>query len=414
MKKFFNYALLFAVAFTISATLVSCGDDDDDNGQNTTEKELAMKEITTQYVENVIYPIYSSLASQTDDLFNKLVNAKAKYRAGTITQSDIDQICSTFLNARSAWERSEAFLYGAANDFGIDPHIDTWPLDRVALAKALSNKEVIEDLDDLDDGGIDNARINVGEQQLGFHGIEFIIFRNGQNRTVSALKGIEDDEAFAGRNISGEEELVFATAVAGDLRDNCFQLEVSWLGDAAPKAHRDRVEECEFNSTIVGSDFSYGENMLKATQLGSTMTTWRGVMSTILVAGCSNICAEVAGQKIGQAYLGTDLDYIESPYSQKSYFDFFDNITSIQYSLNGQQNTQAHTNSIMAYLQKYNSTMAQELKSKLDTALSALEKAKAGTPFVIEPHSAKAKAAMDAINELDDVLNKAASWIAEN
>ena len=414
MKKFFNYALLFAVAFTISATLVSCGDDDDDNGQNTTEKELAMKEITTQYVENVIYPIYSSLASQTDDLFNKLVNAKAKYRAGTITQSDIDQICSTFLNARSAWERSEAFLYGAANDFGIDPHIDTWPLDRVALAKALSNKEVIDDLDDLDDGGIDNARINVGEQQLGFHGIEFIIFRNGQNRTVSALKGIEDDEAFAGRNISGEEELVFATAVAGDLRDNCFQLEVSWLGDAAPKAHRDRVEECEFNSTIVGSDFSYGENMLKATQLGSTMTTWRGVMSTILVAGCSNICTEVAGQKIGQAYLGTDLDYIESPYSQKSYFDFFDNITSIQYSLNGQQNTQAHTNSIMAYLQKYNSTMAQELKSKLDTALSALEKAKAGTPFVIEPHSAKAKAAMDAINELDDVLNKAASWIAEN
>lgn len=414
MKKFFNYALLFAVAFTISATLVSCGDDDDDNGQNTTEKELAMKDITTQYVENVIYPIYSSLASQTDDLFNKLVNAKAKYRAGTISQSDIDQICSTFLNARSAWERSEAFLYGAANDFGIDPHIDTWPLDRVALAKALSNKEVIEDLDDLDDGGIDNARINVGEQQLGFHGIEFIIFRNGQNRTVSALKGIEDDEAFAGRNISGEEELVFAAAVAGDLRDNCFQLEVSWLGDAAPKAHRDRVEECEFNSTIVGSDFSYGENMLKATQLGSTMTTWRGVMSTILVAGCSNICAEVAGQKIGQAYLGTDLDYIESPYSQKSYFDFFDNITSIQYSLNGQQNTQAHTNSIMAYLQKYNSTMAQELKSKLDTALSALEKAKAGTPFVIEPHSANAKAAMDAINELDYVLNKAASWIAEN
>lgn len=414
MKKFFNYALLFAVAFTISATLVSCGDDDDDNGQNTTEKELAMKEITTQYVENVIYPIYSSLASQTDDLFNKLVNAKAKYRAGTISQSDIDQICSTFLNARSAWERSEAFLYGAANDFGIDPHIDTWPLDRVALAKALSNKEVIDDLDDLDDGGIDNARINVGEQQLGFHGIEFIIFRNGQNRTVSALKGIEDDEAFAGRNISGEEELVFAAAVAGDLRDKCFQLEVSWLGDAAPKAHRDRVEECEFNSTIVGSDFSYGENMLKATQLGSTMTTWRGVMSTILVAGCSNICTEVAGQKIGQAYLGTDLDYIESPYSQKSYFDFFDNITSIQYSLNGQQNTQAHTNSIMAYLQKYNSTMAQELKSKLDTALSALEKAKAGTPFVIEPHSANAKAAMDAINELDDVLNKAASWIAEN
>ena len=414
MKKIFKYALLFAAAFTMSASFCSCGDDDDDEGQELTERELAMKDITAQYVENVIYPIYSSLASQTDDLYNKLVSAKAKYRAGSITQSDIDQICTTFLNARSAWESSEAFLYGAATDFGIDPHIDTWPLDRVALAKALSNKEVIEDLDDLVGDGIDNARLNVGEQQLGFHGIEFIIFRDGKNRTVSALKGVETDEAFAGRNITGEEELVFAAAVAGDLRDKCFQLEVSWLGDNAPKAHRDRVEECEFNTTVVGSDFSYGENMLNATQLGSTMTTWRRVMSTILVAGCSNICAEVAGQKIGQAYLGTDLDYIESPYSQKSYFDFFDNISSIQYSLNGQQSSQPHANSIMAYLQKYNSSMASELKAKLDAALNALTKAKAGTPFVLEPHSANAKAAMDAINELDDALNEASSWIAAN
>lgn len=411
MKKiFYSMAvLMMGLAFT------ACSSDDDNNSDNNlAEKDQAMQAITSQYVNNVVFPIYKSLASQTSDLFDQLVEAKDKFRAGTLNQGDIDRICSTFIAARSAWESSESFLYGAATDFGIDPHIDTWPLDRTALAKALSSAEIIDDLDDLEDGGIDNARALVGEQQLGFHGIEFIIFRNGQNRTVAALQGVEDDEAFNGRNITGEQELIFAAAVAGDLRDKCFQLEVSWLGNDAPVAHQERVEECEFPSTVAGGDSSYGENMLNATKAGSTLSTWRSVMSTILVAGCSGICAEVAGQKIGQAYLGTDPDYIESPYSQRSYFDFFDNISSIQYSLYGQQTTTAHANSIMAYLQKYNATMAADLKAKLDAALSALATAKTGTPFVVDSHSASAKAAMDAINDLDKALNTAASWIAAN
>ena len=411
MKKiiFSMAVLMMGLAFT------ACSSDDDNKDDNKlSEKEQAMQAITDQYVNNVIFPIYKSLASQTSTLFDQLVDAKSKFRAGTLTQGDIDKLCTTFIAARSAWEQSESFLYGAATDFGIDPHIDTWPLDRTALAKALSSAEIIEDLDDLDEGGIDNARALVGEQQLGFHGIEFIIFRNGKNRSLAALKGIEDDEAFEGRNITGEQELIFAAAVAGDLRDKCFQLEVSWLGDQAPESHQERVEECEFPTTVAGGEASYGENLLNATKAGSTMLTWRGVMSTILVAGCSNICAEVAGQKIGQAYLGTDPDYIESPYSQRSYYDFFDNISSIQYSLYGNQGTAANANSIMAYLQKYNATMAADLKAKLDAALSALATAKAGTPFVVESHSANAKAAMDAINALDDKLNEAASWIAAN
>ena len=414
MKKILKYAMLFVSVIALGTSFSACSDDDDKNESKLSEKQTAMKEITEQYVNNVIYPIYSSLADQTSVLFEQLVDAKKKYRAGSLNQSDIDKICATFINARSAWEQSESFLYGAATDWGIDPHIDTWPLDRVALAKQLSSSEIVEELDDLEEGGIDNARALVGEQQLGFHGIEFIIFRNGKNRTLAALKGIEDDEAFAGRNISGEQELIFACAVAGDLRDKCYQLEVSWMGSKAPQEHQDRVEECEFNTTVAGGDLYYGENMINATQAGSTMKSWRGVMGTILVSGCSNICAEVAGQKIGQAYLGQDEDYIESPYSQRSYYDFYDNISSIKYSLYGQKSDEVHAKSIMAYLQKYNSAMANELSAKLNAALNALDTAKKGTPFVVEPHSTNAKTAMDAINALDETLNSAASWIAAN
>ena len=144
--------LMMGLAFT------ACSSDDDNNSDNNvSEKEQAMQAITSQYVNNVIFPIYQSLASQTSTLFDQLVEAKSKFRTGTLTQGDIDKLCNTFIAARSAWEQSESFLYGAATDFGIDPHIDTWPLDRTALAKALSSAEIIEDLDDLDDGGIDNA-----------------------------------------------------------------------------------------------------------------------------------------------------------------------------------------------------------------------------------------------------------------
>jgi hypothetical protein len=68
----------------------------------------------------------------------------------------------------------------------------------------------------------------------------------------------------------------------------------------------------------------------------------------------------------------------------------------------------------MAYLEKYNPTMAADLKAKLDAALSALNTAKSGAPFVTDTHSANAKAAMDAINTLDEAINEAASWIAAN
>jgi UDP-N-acetylmuramoylalanine-D-glutamate ligase len=58
--------------------------------------------------------------------------------------------------------------------------------------------------------------------------------------------------------------------------------------------------------------------------------------------------------------------------------------------------------------------MAAALQSRLNTALQALTTAKAGVSFVKDTHSPNAKAAMDAINALDDAVNEAATWIAEN
>lgn len=194
-----------------------------------TANEQEMKKIAEQYVPNVIYTTYGDLARETGELYD-LLAAAARDGVDKLTQSRIDAICAKFLQARQSWEESEAFLFGAASDFGIDPHIDTWPLDADGLATELANAEKVASLAGED--GIAYAAAKLGQELLGFHGIGFVLFRDGKNRSVAALQALEDHEAFAGKTVTGAQELVYAAAVAGDLRDNCYRLCVAWNPDA--------------------------------------------------------------------------------------------------------------------------------------------------------------------------------------
>ena len=376
--------------------------------ENEQDKEL--KAAVEQYVPGVIYSIYGNLADATEQLYNQLASLKTR---ATYTQAQIDQVCATFLAARKWWEQSEAFLYGAATAYGIDPHIDSWPLDKDKLAKSLSNSETIADLDAQGSGAVDE----VGAASLGFHGIEFIIFRDGGNRTAAALNGIEDDEAFAGRSVTGKSEIIFATAVAEDLRNYCFELQAAWDPNC-PAGRRTLVEdELELNTTM-DSGLTYGENLLQTGNAGSTYRNWPEAVSGILVAGCSNICNEVANTKIGTAHYVSssdyDPDYIESPYSKKSYQDFKDNILSIQYSLYGAQGaTSANKASIASFLSNNKWSKSNELVSALEAAIKSLDEAMAKGAFVDNPTSPEAENCINKINALDALLNEAADWISK-
>jgi hypothetical protein len=323
----------------------------------------------------------------------------------------VDAICAKFLQARQSWEESEAFLFGAATDFGIDPHIDTWPLDADGLATELANAEKVASLAGED--GIGYAAAKLGQELLGFHGIEFVLFRDGKNRSVSALRANEDHPAFAGKTVTGAQELVYAAAVAGDLRDNCYRLLVSW-NPKAPEALAARCEELEVATTVTGSDLTYGENLLGAAAAGSSYRTWQSAMSSILIAGCSNICAEVADVKMGNAHSGEDVNYIESPYSKKSFQDFIDNILSIQYTLYGAAGaTSPQAHSLMSFFKSENYGGASALQSALEASVAALKACQQKGAFVDIYTDASVQTAMDAISGLDDELNKAADWIVK-
>ncbi len=400
-----NKKLVFGMAVAAIA-LTAC--DDEKKGENSVTLDNDIKAAVEQYVPGVVYSTYNDLAKESGELYDLLADAADK-GVDAISQAEIDAICAKFLQARQSWEESEAFLYGAATDFGIDPHIDTWPLDVEALATALSNSEQVAALEGED--GIAYASAKLGAELLGFHGIEFILFREGENRTVEALRGNEDDEAFSGKTVTGAQELIYATAVAGDLRDNCYRLIVSWNPDA-PQAYKERCEELEVPVSMTGSDKTYGENMLGAAKAGSTYATWQETMASILVAGCSNICNEVANVKMGNAHSGEDVNYIESPYSKKSFQDFIDNILSIQYTLYGKAGaTEPVKNSLINILKDNNYEGINNLTSKLSESIASLKVCQGKGAFVDIYQDASVQAAIDVISELDDELNNAAKWI---
>lgn len=407
MKKATKVLSIVVIA---ALSLVSCGKDNGGDDE-LSAAELSLKAAVEEYVPGVIYSIYGNLADASSNLYDQLLTLK---KAGTasLTDAQIENVCKTFLDARAYWEKSEAFLFGAATVYGIDPHIDSWPLDKDKLAKELSNSVVIADLDEEGAAACDE----VGKANLGFHGIEFILFRNGAPRKAADFLANETDEAFASYTVSGETELIFATAVAEDLRNYCWELQAAW-DPSCPASRREYVEdELELN-TVMSSGLTFGENLLAAGDAGSTYSTWQRAVSDILTAGCSDICAEVANSKIASAFYHKteeDADYIESPYSKKSYQDFYDNIQSIVYSLYGKAGaTSPSSRSIYNVLQKHGYNGLSNLKTALDAAVASLQACLySGKAFVDDPSAECAGNAIEAINDLDDEINKAANWVS--
>ena len=405
MKNTFRILAGLAIA---ALALSACKKDNGDGSLSA--EESALKAAVEEYVPAVIYEIYGNLADKTTELCDLLANYK-KDGVAALTDAKVEEVCKTFLAAREWWEKSEAFLFGAASAYGIDPHIDSWPLDKDKLAKELSNSTVIKDLDDEGAGAVDE----VGTANLGFHGIEFILFRGGAPRKAAAFAAYDTDAAMVPYGISGAVELIYAAAVAEDLRNYCWELQAAW----DPKAPSDRVEyvedELELNTTL-DSGLTYGEDLLSSASPGSTNSTWQRAVSRILVAGCSNIASEVANSKIASAYnheTEEDADYIESPYSKKSYLDFYNNIQSIVYTLYGKEGASAPSKKcIYSVLVNNGYKGASDLKAALEGAVASLQAClDYGKAFVDEPTAKCAGEAIEAINELDDELNKAAGWV---
>lgn len=383
MKSNLFKCCLMAVSFITAFALVGCNK----NENQSTNDDTQIANISAQFVDHTVAPTYSALASLTEQLTNQLTALKANP-----TNNGIQDACITFLAARQEWERSEAFLFGAAGDFGIDPHIDSWPLDEDAFNTLMGSPAMIAALDNEDGDVVAGERL--GNALLGFHGIEYILFEDGHAKDVSKIT---------------PNEWIYITAVAGDLRNRCYQLEVGWLGDKAPKSHIDKLDDLEMPYTVAGGNLSYGENLRNAGRAGSTYSSPKAAIMAIL-QGCSDIADEVGSSKIYAAWHGEDITYIESPYSHMSITDFHNNIISIRNAyMGGVEGQRDESLSVHNYVNKGNPMIDAKIIQAIDETLSKIDAMPA--PFVEHYSDAANGAAVKACAELSDAIGEAIDMI---
>jgi len=367
---------LLVIAAMMAATLsfTACSDDDDDNNNENEQqaKETFLAVTNQEMVNKTILPIYTNLMNANEQLVDAIGEME--------TQADVDNACALWKKARQSWEQSESFLYGPATDFGIDPHTDTWPFDRAAFDNYI--KRYPDLAEDEDAQAIVAEAIATGQSLTGFHAVEYLLFREGQPRNIG---DITDNEAW------------FCLAAAEDLYLASVKLVSAWGGELNEE-QEEMLEEAEFESR------NYGENLMNAGKAGSTYSTIT-LASVQILEGCQDIIDEVAHSKIGHPYTGEDKNYIESPHAYNSIQDFYDNVLSCAFSINGGADKKdAYTaTSLMAYAMAHYPTEAAAVKGAFEEALKKVDGMK--RPFVLNYQDTSAGAAIDALEALDDAID---------
>lgn len=307
------------------------------------------------------------------------------------SQEALDRACADWKVARANWENTEAFLFGAADVYSIDPHTDTWPVAANDLADVLRDEKAMADLDNF----IKTANSGI----LGYHGLEYVLFRQGQPRKIDQITNLEYN---------------YICAVAKDLYHATATLEAAWDSKES-NAERHQIALNYVATHLAIDDDGNQEGVLAGFQnFGKAFKNpgtgdWETSLDATreIISGCQDIIGEVGDSKIGLPYTGEDNTYIESPYAYNSIIDFYDNIISCKNALYGQMGATTPNEKSLIYFCKNagNATLAAQannVESKLNTALAQIKAMKA--PFALYYADASCQVAIDALGDLDEAL----------
>jgi uncharacterized iron-regulated protein len=139
--------------------------------------DAVLQPVLETYVNDVVLPTYKDLKEKNAALY-----AAARAFADAPSDRMFENVCEAWLEAREPWETSEAFLFGPVDALGLDPNMDSWPLDQEAIVNILNSGE----FDNLTWGdGDDDDAIEAVQSVRGFHTMEFLAFKNGEARTIN-------------------------------------------------------------------------------------------------------------------------------------------------------------------------------------------------------------------------------------
>ena len=258
-------------SFFSSCAFVGCRKKDD------THAHFDATATLNDFANKVVLATYTDLADRAGDLLNAV-----KVLEADTNQAHLEQAQAAWKAARRPWEQSEAFLFGPVDTQGLDPALDSWPVNKVDLDGVLgSDQELTE------------ASIDTLEDTLkGFHTIEYLLFRDGDQRKAEDIT---------------PRELEYLVATTENLKAKTAQLRNAW--EASGENYAGEVANAGTSSTIYKSQKDAMQEMIN---------------------GMIVIADEVANGKISDPFNEKDTTLVESQFSFNSISDFQDNIRGIQ------------------------------------------------------------------------------------
>lgn len=226
---------------------------------------------------NVILATYEELASRAAIL--EEATAALQFNS---TDANLLAAQNAWRDARNPWEQSEGFLFGPVDTQGLDPALDSWPVNRTDLDAVLSsgNTLTVDFVGALDD------------TLHGFHTIEYLLFGAANDKQASELTARE------------KEYLASSTTL---FKNHAEALASAWRA----------------------SGDNYVNNFATAGQTGSSFVSEEAALQE-LVNGMIGIVDEVGNGKIADPFSQTNTELVESQFSYNSLLDFENNIRSVE------------------------------------------------------------------------------------
>jgi putative iron-regulated protein len=292
------------------------------------------KEIIQNIATNVILKTYQDMAKETATL-KVNVNTFAK----NPTQENLDKAKTAWRAARVPWESSESFLFGPVDSLGIDPQVDTWPLNRLDLEGVMSSGRLIN---------LDLVR-NLGTNMQGYHTVEYLLFGSGissNNKAISEFSQVQLD---------------YLVATSTLLAEYSGQLAHAWSTQYNPEdsqsgGYADVISNPSLQNPIYSSERAVLEEYIQ---------------------GMMGILDEVGNGKISDPF-GSDINHanvelVESPYSWNSLADFTNNIRSVHSIYTGSYG--AHKGAgIKDYVKAKNASLAQRVEFEILKSMQLIQK----------------------------------------
>lgn len=353
------------------------------------EKEAALQQAVTPYVNNTVIATYKAMADAGIVLQEQCEQILDKVEKGEDYAALIKEADASWRLMRKHWEQSEAFLYGPAAAHNIDPHIDSWPLDFNEMNALLHDESQMARIEE--EGGA-YVGGKLGYAQKGFHACEYLLFESEMKDGRAVGTGRPHAANYS------HAEAVYLLGIVEDLTQQAILLEYCWAGEVS-----DVKMQILEDGEIEPYEDHYGHQMINAGKPGSIYLTYQEVAEEI-IAGCVDIAGEVADLKLGNPYISSkpeERDYIESPYSCTSTEDFADNIRSIRNAYCG---AQAGDHSVSNYIYRQDAELDVRVRKAIDEAIATIGE--------IEDFESKAqnnpqvKAAIDKVSALEEVLDK--------